>query len=120
MRSALDAAFILSISSERHVSPILIDVIKAGLTGVRLVDARPADRDFNEVGPKGILALVINQHDIGAVLVFKWIGHSWDLSFRLVLEAYTVSRVQLRAPDLFGLSDRAESCPGGDRRFGEL
>ena len=58
----------------------MIDLIKAGMTGVRLVDARTVDGDFNEVTPKGILARVINQHDIGAVFVFKWIGHSWDLS----------------------------------------
>ena len=50
------------------------------MTGVRLVDARTVDGDFNEVTPKGILARVINQHDIGAVFVFERICHSSGFS----------------------------------------
>jgi len=67
-------------ASRTHVGPILVDVIKAGLTGIRLVNARPAGWDFDKDGPERILALVINQHDIGAVFIFERICHSSGLS----------------------------------------
>ena len=66
-------------ASGTHVSPILVDVIEADLTGVMLVDADPAGRDFNKFGPERILTLIINQHDIAAVFVFEWIRHSHSL-----------------------------------------
>ena len=53
--------------------------------------------------------------------VFEWISYGWIYWVRwvlVVLDAYGASRVRLRAPDLFELSDRAESYLGGDRRFG--
>ena len=61
-----------------HVSPILVDVVKAGLATGRLMDGGPTSRYVDELGPERILAFVIDQHHIGAVFVLKWIAHTRD------------------------------------------
>lgn len=65
-------------ASRTHVSPILVDVVKAGLATGRLMDGGPTSRYVDELGPERILAFVVDQHHIGAVFVLKWIGHTRD------------------------------------------
>ena len=45
----------------------------------------PTGRYVNKVGPERILALVIDQYDIGTVFVFEGIGHSLGLSVTVAL-----------------------------------
>jgi hypothetical protein len=105
---------------------MLVDVIKASLVGVRLVDARSAGWDFNKVGPERILAFVVDQHHIGAVFVLKWIGHTRDsavigyLLVGLILSCFPASLFQLPVPDRSGLEGQAPSFAHGGRRLGEL
>ncbi len=61
-----------------HVSPILVDIVKAGLAARRLMDGSPTCWYVDELGPERILAFVVDQHHVGAVFVLKWITHIRD------------------------------------------
>src|SRR3954469_11083084 len=58
-----------------HISPVLIDELQASGAGVRLVDDGPPFWNIDEARPEGMLAFIINQHMISAVLVFERICH---------------------------------------------
>jgi hypothetical protein len=58
-----------------HVGPMLIYEFEAGGTAPRFMNDGPALGDLDEARPKRMLALIVNQNVVDAVLVFKRIGH---------------------------------------------
>lgn len=58
-----------------HVGPMLIYEFEAGGTAPRFMNDSPALGDLDEARPKRMLALIVNQNVVDAVLVFKRIGH---------------------------------------------
>ena len=58
-----------------HVGPMLIYEFEAGGTAPRFMNDGPALGNLDEARPKRVLALIVDQNVVDAVLVFKWIGH---------------------------------------------
>src|SRR5687767_9332152 len=58
-----------------HIGPMLVNIFQAGRTAGGLVNNGPAVRHVNKTWPEGMLPLVIDQHVIDAVFIFKRIGH---------------------------------------------
>src|SRR5207237_3945 len=57
-----------------HVHPVLVDVVQAFLPGRRAVRDLPAGGHLDELGPQRVLALVVDQCEVGAVLVLERVG----------------------------------------------
>ena len=58
-----------------HVGPMLIYEFEAGGTAPRFMNDGPALGNLDEARPKRVLALIVDQNVVDAVLVFKRIGH---------------------------------------------
>jgi hypothetical protein len=66
---------VIGAGSRPHVWPIPVDVFDAFLTGVLLVDDRPASRDLGGRGPERMLTMVINEDNEGAALIVEGVAH---------------------------------------------
>src|SRR5690606_3335485 len=58
-----------------HVRPVLLDVVQARLPGVLALGYRPAGGDLGEGRPQRVLALVVDQDEVGALGVLERVGH---------------------------------------------
>jgi hypothetical protein len=74
-RGSGSAALSLDQARGAHVGPVLLDVLEATGTGVRVVRDGPAMRRGLSCRPQAVLTFVVHKHSIGSVWIFKGIRH---------------------------------------------
>src|SRR4051812_27053248 len=87
MRAPLSARVFRHERARPHVGPVCIDVIKAAPTGILSKYHDPAGWNIDIGRPERMLALVVYEHDVCAILVFKWIrSHIWSFPGDIILK----------------------------------